>query len=86
MQCSGVVFVWIRSLVVWLLPPSKSRCFSVTTVPYSDYSLHHICHEIIFRESEGFILRQRLLDSLRGLQLELNYIHVFSESELMRRR
>jgi hypothetical protein len=41
--------------------------------------------EIIFQESEGFILRQRLLDSLRDLQLHPNHIHVFSDSELLRR-
>ena len=85
MQCSGVVFVWITGLVICLYPPSKSRCFCVTAVTYSDSSLHHIRQQIIFRESEGFVLRQRLLDSLRDLQLQLNHIHVFSDSELLRR-
>jgi hypothetical protein len=83
MQCSGVVFVWITWLVICLFPPSKSRCLCVTAVTYSDSSLHHIPQEIIFRESEGLVLRQRLLVSLRGLQLQLNHIHIFSESELL---
>jgi hypothetical protein len=38
-----------------------------------------------FRESEGFVLRHRLLDSLRGLQLQPNHMLTFSESELLRR-
>jgi len=85
MQCSGVVFVWITWLVISLFPPSKSRCFCATAETFSDSSLHHIRQEMIFRESEGFVLRQRLLDSLRGLQLQPTHIHTFSDSELLRR-
>jgi hypothetical protein len=85
MLCSGDVFVWITWLVIFLFASSKSRCYWVTAVTYSDSSLHHIRHENIFRESEGFVLRQRLLDSLRGLQLRPNHVHIFSDSELLRR-
>lgn len=85
MQYSVAVFEWITWLLICLFPPSKSRCFCLTAVTYSDSSLHHIRQEIIFRESEGFVLRQRLLDSLRGLQLQPNHIHIVSESDLLRR-